>query len=132
MESVLEEVRSVVAATLDRSPSWATCADAGLLGLVAPESLGGDGLGVAELGVVLHEAGRRASTLPLRETLTGLLALSTADLGDVVPRVIAGELLLLPALNEVGAALPLAPGTALVGGRLTGRKLAVRPSPDLT
>jgi 3-oxo-4-pregnene-20-carboxyl-CoA dehydrogenase beta subunit len=125
VESVLEEVRSVVAATLDRSPSWATCAEAGLLGLVAPESLGGDGLGVAELGVVLHEAGRRASTLPLRETLTGLLALSTADLADVVPRVIAGELLLLPAQNEVGAALPLAPSTTLVDGRLTGRKLAV-------
>ena len=131
MESVLEEVRSVVAATLDRSPSWATCADTGLLGLVAPESLGGDGLGIAELGVVLHEAGRRASTLPLRETLTGLLALSAADLGDVVPRVIAGQLLLLPALNEVGVALPLAPGTTLSDGRLTGRKLAVPVYDDL-
>ena len=134
MESVLEEVRSVVAATLDRSPSWATCADAGLLGLLAPESLGGDGLGVAELGVVLHEAGRRASTLPLRDTLTGLLALASADLGDpgdLVPRVVAGELLLLPALNEVGTALPPAPGTSLVDGRLTGRKLSVPVYDDL-
>jgi len=130
VESVLEEVRALAAATLDRDPTWSACAEAGLLALGAPDALGGDGLGLAEVGVLLHEAGRRALTLPLRETLvTGLLPLVAAAsaevLSDVVPRVIAGDLLLLPALNEPGVALPVVPATLLHGGRVTGRKLAV-------
>jgi len=130
VESVLEEVRALAAATLDRDPSWSACAEAGLLALGAPESLGGDGLGLAEVGLLLHEAGRRALTLPLRETLvTGLLPLVAAAPTDIqselVPRMTAGELLLLPALNEPGVALPAAPTTRLHEGRVTGRKLAV-------
>src|SRR5207342_3106303 len=52
-------------------------------------------------------------------------ALGDAAVKDAVARVIAGELLLLPALNEVGVALPAAPTTTLVDGRVSGRKLAV-------
>ena len=127
MESVLDEVRALAAATFDRNPTWSACAESGLLALAAPESQGGDGLGLAEVGVALQEAGRRALTLPLRETLSALVALAPYDgvPADVVPRVIAGDLLLLPALNEVGVALPSAPTTRLVDGRVTGRKLAV-------
>ena len=50
---------------LDKGPeeiaaSWAACAEAGLLGLAAPSDHGGEGLGPAEVGVLVREVGRRA------------------------------------------------------------------------
>jgi alkylation response protein AidB-like acyl-CoA dehydrogenase len=94
VQDVLEEVRSLTAATLDREPTWGAFAEAGLLALAAPESLGGDGLGLAEVAVVLQEAGRRASTLPFAQTLAGgLLPLVAAGpaarQAELVPPVLS-------------------------------------------
>lgn len=142
MESVLEDVRSVVVDVLDKGPSdpaarWRAAAEAGLLSLVAPEDYAGEALGLDALTVVLHEAGRRASGLPFWETLAGgLLPLVRSAPPELVrlvaPRVIAGELLLAPALAEPGDAMPRRPRTTLVDGRLRGRKVGVPSLPGET
>ena len=105
MDSVLDEVRSVVGDVLDRGDgSWRALQEAGLLALAAPKEHGGEGLGLAEVAVLLHEVGRRAVELPVWETLAcGLLPLvrSGSDelQADLIPRIVAGELLLSPALR---------------------------------
>ena len=115
MDSVLDEVRSVIGDVLDRGDgSWRALQEAGLLALAAPKEHGGEDLGLAEVAVLLHEVGRRAVELPVWETLAcGLLPLvrsgSEALQADLVPKVLAGELLLAPALGEPGAALPSQP-----------------------
>jgi alkylation response protein AidB-like acyl-CoA dehydrogenase len=43
---------------------WTAMAEAGLLGIAVPESLGGAGLGFLEVCLVLEEVGRRTSAVP--------------------------------------------------------------------
>jgi alkylation response protein AidB-like acyl-CoA dehydrogenase len=122
VDSVLDEVRSVIGDVLDRGDgSWRALQEAGLLSLAAPKEHGGEGLGLAEVSVLLHEVGRRAVELPVWETLAcGLLPLvrSGSDelQADVVPRILAGDLLLSPALRG--------PAT-LKGESVTGTKIGV-------
>ncbi|MEO5654145.1 MAG: acyl-CoA dehydrogenase [Marmoricola sp.] len=140
-ETVLDDVRSVVDDVLDKGPqdlaaSWAACAEAGLLSLAAPEALGGEGLGLAEVGVLIDAAARRARDLPFHEVLgCGLSVLArggSVELqSSLVPRIVSGELLLAPAVNEVGAPLTAVPATRLEDGRLSGRKIAVPVYADL-
>jgi alkylation response protein AidB-like acyl-CoA dehydrogenase len=128
---VREEIRSVVTDVLDKGgATWASCAEAGLLGLAAPEAYGGEGLGLGEVGVLLHEVGARALDLPVWETLAcGLLTLGAAatpeQAANLIPRIVAGELLISPALNEPGNPLPTAPATVLRDGKVTGHKIDV-------
>jgi len=130
VDSVLDEVRSVIGDVLDRGDgSWRALQEAGLLSLAAPKEHGGEGLGMAEVAVLLHEVGRRAVELPVWETLAcGLLPLvrsgSEALQADLVPTVLAGELMLAPALGEPGAALPTKPTTTYDEG-VTGTKVGV-------
>lgn len=131
MSEVQEEIRSVAADVLDKGgATWEALAEGGLLALAAPESLGGEGLGLPEVGVLLQEVGRRAVDLPVWETLVcGLLTLRAAASDEVqttyVPDVVAGKLRLAPALNEPGSALPTAPSTTLRDGKVTGHKIDV-------
>ena len=122
MDSVLDDVRTVIGDVLDRGDgSWRALQEAGLLALAAPKHLGGEGLGLAEIAVLLHEVGRRAAELPVWETLAcGLLPLvrSGSDelQAELVPRIVAGELLLSPALR----------GSATIDGvAVTGTKIGV-------
>jgi alkylation response protein AidB-like acyl-CoA dehydrogenase len=125
------EVRSVLVDVLDRGAAdWAACADAGLLGLAAPEALGGEGLGLTELGALLHELGSRAADLPVWETLVcGLLPLvrcgTPEQQQELVPRVVEGSLLLAPAVDEPGRPFPDEPATTLRDDRVTGTKVRV-------
>ena len=134
-DEIRDEIRSVMTDVLEKGPadvepSWLACAEAGLLGLALPTELGGEGLGLGELGVLVREAARRAVDLPLHTTLvSGLLPLvahGTAEQHEaLLPRISTGELLVAPALNEPGAALPEEPATRFDGERVTGRKIAV-------
>ena len=136
------EIRSVLSDVLDKGPeeveaSWLACAEAGLLGLAAPQAYGGEGLGLAEVGVLVRELGCRAGELPFLETLVqGLLTLTRSGTPDqqetFVPQITAGKLLVAPALNEPGRALPQRPSTRLEGDRLTGRKIAVPAFEELS
>ena len=128
-ESV-EAVRTVVGEALDRSADWAALASAGLLSLAVPQEHGGEGLGLAEVAVLLRETGARAVHLPVWETLC-CGALTVAATGSreqrdrVLPGVADGSTILTPALREVGAGIPERPGTTYRDGRVTGRKIAV-------
>jgi alkylation response protein AidB-like acyl-CoA dehydrogenase len=82
---------------------WSQFAASGLLGLAVPEEFGGAGCGLAELGVVLEEAGRSLLCAPylssvVLATSALLLALQAdTDYGvgsaaaDLLPALVAGE-----------------------------------------
>ena len=128
---VRDEIRSVVTDVLDKGgATWQACADAGLLGLAAPEEHGGEGLGLGEIGVLLHEVGARALDLPVWETLAcGLMTLVRAGSPEqqarFVPDIVSGKLQLVPAYAEPGRALLDSPRATLVDGVVTGHKTGV-------
>jgi len=129
---VVDEVRSVAVDVLDRGDgSWSALREAGLVALVAPETFGGEGLGMTEVSVILHEVGRRASDLPVWETLAcGLVPLirsGTPELqSELIPQILDGSVQIAPALNEPGDALPRRAATTFDGSTVTGVKTAVR------
>ncbi|MDQ4053203.1 MAG: acyl-CoA dehydrogenase [Actinomycetota bacterium] len=133
-ESV-EAVRAVVREALDRGAGsweadWAAWASAGLLSLAVPEAHGGDGVGLAEVAVLLRESGARAAHLPVWETLCcGALTLTAAGTEEQqrtwLPRIAAGEAVLTPALREPGVGIRDAPRATYADGTITGRKIGV-------
>ncbi|GAA1147689.1 hypothetical protein GCM10009606_28110 [Nocardioides aquiterrae] len=128
MSEAVEAVRSVVREALERAgddaeATWAALGEAGLLALPVPEAQGGEGLGLAEVAVLLRESGRRAMQLPVWETLCcGVLTLAAAGSDEqrsaYLPGVAAGETLLSPALRELAA-------TTYAEGTVSGRKIGV-------
>ncbi|MBI4517110.1 MAG: acyl-CoA/acyl-ACP dehydrogenase [Deltaproteobacteria bacterium] len=113
-------------------PLWRTLADAGLLGLVVPESLGGMGYGIVEACLLLQEIGRVVAPLPALPTLV-LGAMAIAQFGTAaqqqqwLPAIAAGKTILSGALVDAGSADPAQPATTArrEGGqwRLDGHKL---------
>ncbi len=106
-------------------------AELGWLGILVPEAANGLGLGLTEFALVLQQAGRGLVCEPI-----GLAAISAAVLGaaprphPLLPRLISGEILIAPALQENRAGDdPLAPRTQATGTdgalRLTGQKAFV-------
>ncbi|MCW2844021.1 MAG: acyl-CoA dehydrogenase domain protein, partial [Nocardioides sp.] len=130
-----EAVRSVIREALDRSAQdqdadWSALAAAGMLALAVPEVQGGEGLGLAEIGVLLRETGARAVHLPVWETLCcGALVLAAAGTDaqrdELLPGVASGDTLLTPAIREAGAGIPVTPATTYADGAVTGRKIGV-------
>ncbi len=130
MTDEVEAVRSVVRevlgrATDDAEATWAALGAAGLLALPVPEAQGGEGLGLAEVAVLLRESGQQARPLPIWETLCcGVLALAAAASEDqraaLLPGVAAGETLLTPALRDVAGG-----STTYADGTVRGRKIGV-------
>ena len=115
---------------------WKELAQAGLLGLAVPGSLGGEGLGVAETAVVLTEAGRAAAGVPALATLAmGVLPVTRWGSGEqqqaLLAGVAAGDTLLTAAIREPSVPMPTAPATALRdgggagGGTVSGVKIGV-------
>jgi len=125
----IEAVRSVIGQALDRDGDWAALASAGMLALAVPEAQGGEGLGIAEVGVLLRETGARAVHLPVWETLCcatpTIAAHGSPDQQALLTGVATGKTVLTPALREVGLALTDRPGTTFADGTVTGRKIAV-------
>lgn len=100
-----------------QEPVWKLLAEAGLLGVALPESVGGSGLGLTALFAVLEEQGRHVAALPLlAATVLGVLPLARFG-GDAqreqwLPRALSGELLLsgpLP-LSAAESQPPVMPG----------------------
>ncbi|RFD24677.1 acyl-CoA dehydrogenase [Mycobacterium uberis] len=110
-------------------PVWITLVQGGITALPIPERLGGDGVGIPEVGTVLTEVGRYGAVTPALATLglgvVPLLVLASTEQQD---RHLAGVTtggLLTAALNEPGSALPDRPVTSFVNGRLSGIKVGV-------
>src|SRR5699024_4978886 len=113
---------------------WQALGKADLLGLSVPAELGGDDLGVAEVGAVLTEIGRYAAPLPAVATLAcGALpegALGTSRQRDqLLPAVASGESLRTAALHEPSVPWTTKPTTTVTESagqwRLDGCKTAV-------
>lgn len=111
-----ELAAAALARTTGDAEAWSGLADAGLLALSVPESLGGDGLGVVELAAVVREAGRAGARVPVWAALAlGLLPL--VRLGgaerspDLLRAAASGEALLTAALHEPSSPMVERPAT---------------------
>ncbi|MEV5827882.1 acyl-CoA dehydrogenase family protein [Spirillospora sp. NPDC052242] len=88
--------------------TWKALAQAGLLGVVLPEDVGGAGLGPVELAVVLREVGAKVAPVPAYASLA-LAALPIARHGTAEQRALLaplteGETVLTGAYREPGPA----------------------------
>ncbi len=95
---------------------WKELAAADLLGTALPESLGGNGGGFVELGVLLAEVGAAVAPVPAYPTLL-LGADPIARHGSpeqqqrFLPGVIGGTRILSAGLQEPGRSNPMSPAT---------------------
>ncbi len=131
--TTLERTKQVVAESdgFDRD-LWAALAEAGIVGISLPESVGGAGLGFLETCIVLEEVGRTAAPVPALAVM-GLAAPALVEFGatDALEGVAAGTSIVTAALTEaVGDAY--APSTSVTGGKLTGEKVCVPAGLDAT
>ena len=124
-----QAVADVVTSVLDRDNSWSALVAGGVTALAVPERLGGDGVGLPEVGTVLTEIGRHGTITPALATLglgvVPLLDLASAEQQDRYLAGVAKGAVLSAALNEPGAALPDRPPTTFANGRLSGTKVGV-------
>ncbi|SON60280.1 Acyl-CoA dehydrogenase FadE28 [Mycobacterium simulans] len=124
-----QAVADVVTSVMERDLTWAALADGGVTALAVPERLGGDGVGLSEVGTVLTEVGRHGAITPALATLglgvVPLLDLASAEQQDRYLAGVAKGAVLTAALNEPGAALPDRPATTFARGRLSGTKIGV-------
>lgn len=124
--TTLERVKKVAADDdgFDRD-LWGALAEAGILGISLPESVGGAGLGFLETCIVLEEVGRTAAPIPALAVM-GLAAPALVEFGatDALDGVAAGTRIVTAALTEaVGDAS--SPSTSASRGKLTGEKVCV-------
>ena len=124
--TTLERVKRVLADAdgFDRD-LWSALAEAGILGISLPESVGGAGLGFLETCIVLEEVGRTAAPIPALAVM-GLAAPALVEFGatDALAGVADGTRIVTAALTEaVGDATT--PSTSAAGGKLTGEKVCV-------
>lgn len=103
-ESPPSVVRAAEATALRHSsPLLKSIADLGWLGISLPEEAGGQGLPLSYLGLLLEEVGRHLAPVPLHAMLVPALILArhgSAAQRALLPRVIAGDLLLTYAVQE--------------------------------
>ncbi|GAA5163969.1 acyl-CoA dehydrogenase family protein [Amycolatopsis dongchuanensis] len=112
---------------------WHALAKAGLLNLAVPTELGGDGLGLAEVAVLLTELGRAAAPVPSLTLAFGLLPLAALGTPEqrawLLPEIASGDALVTAAPHEPSAPLTAQPETRAVAEsgrwRLTGVKTNV-------
>jgi acyl-CoA dehydrogenase len=114
---------------------WKEMAELGWVGIALPESVGGAGLGFAELAVVLEELGRTLAPEPFLSTVllagqTLLLSGDAAKQAAWLPRVCKGEAVLALAQQEARGRWDLAhvetrAEASGAGFRLTGEKIQV-------
>jgi len=95
---------------------WKQMVDLGWVGMAIPEAYGGYGFGYGGLGVVLEETGRTLVSSPLISTVL-LAATAINELGseeqkqELLPKIVAGELLVALALDENSSHAPSRIGT---------------------
>ena len=104
---------------------WAALAEAGIIGISLPESVGGAGLGFLETCIVLEEVGRTAAPVPALAVM-GLAAPALVEFGatDALDGVAAGTSIVTAALTEAVGDVHAAT-TRASGGKLTGEKVCV-------
>jgi alkylation response protein AidB-like acyl-CoA dehydrogenase len=106
---------------------WKELGRTGLLSLGVPARLGGDGLGMAEIAVLLTEVGRRAASVPALATLAlGVLPVARWGTLQQQEELLTGTAVLTAAVREPSRPMPAKPATIATGDlRLTGTKVGV-------
>jgi alkylation response protein AidB-like acyl-CoA dehydrogenase len=113
---------------------WKELGQAGLLSLALPAWLGGDELGVLDLGVLLTEVGSRAAQLPALATLVlGVLPITRWGDRELQQALLAdvgtGGIVLTAAVREPSDPMPSAPSTTATlsdgSGTVSGIKVGV-------
>lgn len=104
----------------DRS-TWTTMCEMGWLGLRVPEDAGGAGLGVREFCTLAEEMGAGLTPEPLIPAAMAACLLPAEHLADVL----TGQRIVLPAWQEQPGSLALVGETALIDGRVSGRKIFI-------
>lgn len=102
---------------------WKQLADAGLVGIGLPESVGGGGLGFLEACIVLEEVARAAAPLPALAVMA-LAAPALVGDPDLLTGVASGDVIVTAALHEPTGD-PYSPATSVSDGRITGTKVCV-------
>jgi acyl-CoA dehydrogenase len=119
-----EHVKSIAATESGTDLAlWRTLADAGLVGIALPESVGGGGLGIIEASIVLEEIGRVAAPVPALAVIA-LAGPALAGNPDLLEGVASGETIMTAAIHEpVGDVF--SPATVVNDGKITGTKVCV-------
>jgi 3-oxo-4-pregnene-20-carboxyl-CoA dehydrogenase alpha subunit len=110
---------------------WKELGRAGLLSLALPAWLGGDGLGVLDVGTALTEVGRRAAPVPALATLV-LGVLPVVRWGDrdlqrtLLAGVASGDTVLTAAVREPADVMPARPATTATLGPRSGTVSGVK------
>ena len=108
---------------------WKKMAELGWLGLIVPEEYEGMGYTFQDLTVLLEETGRNILPGPLVPTITSTFPIldvgSEEQKKELLPKIVAGELILTTALLEAEGTLN-ASGIAVKATPL-GRKTEPRP-----
>src|SRR3977135_4524459 len=100
LDDTQREIAGLSSVVLRKEPdpgrAWHALADSGLLSLALPPELGGDGLGVAEVALVLTEGGRAAAGVPALAALAaGVLPInhlgSAGQRAALLPGIASGE-----------------------------------------
>jgi alkylation response protein AidB-like acyl-CoA dehydrogenase len=94
---------------------WKALADANLLGIALPDSVGGSALGAIETSLVLEQLGRVVAPVPYWATVVcGAMPIALHGTDDQqarwLPGVVKGETFLTAALAEPGVNAALTPG----------------------
>lgn len=154
MDFILSEEQSILKSTANRfcadlaesagkagskstpAARWAQFAELGLLGLPFSEDVGGTGGGAVETMLVAEEMGRSLLTdafVPAIAVAGRLIAEAgtAATKADFLPKIVAGERIVIPAFEEPGNRYDLTRVAAKVAGsgasvKLTGRKAVVQ------
>jgi alkylation response protein AidB-like acyl-CoA dehydrogenase len=103
---------------------WRELAELGLVGVGLPESVGGGGMGFAEVAIVLEEVGRAVAPVPALPVMAMAGPLLAEHAPDQLVGVASGERIVTVALHEPAGDVG-APALEAPGGRLTGVKTAV-------
>ncbi|WP_370942869.1 acyl-CoA dehydrogenase family protein [Amycolatopsis sp. cg5] len=130
------EITRLAATVLRRDPErpWQALAESGLLALALPAELDGDGLGLAEVALVLTEVGRAAAQAPALAALAlGVLPIdrlgSPRQRADLLPAIASGAAVVTAALHEPSAPMTTRPSATAVPSdgawSLSGTKTAV-------
>src|SRR3546814_3226637 len=104
---------------------WDTAKERGWTALALPETFGGLALGLVELGLVAHQAGRMLSGAPFLTSSFGAakaieLYGSAVQKARWLPSLASGETIGAIAFAGGADALPAHPNATLTGGRLSG------------
>ncbi|WOF45146.1 acyl-CoA/acyl-ACP dehydrogenase [Sphingopyxis indica] len=109
---------------------WTTAKEQGWTALALPETYGGLALGLVELGLIAHQAGRSLSGAPFLTSSFGAakaieLYGTDAQKGRWLPGLASGEIIGAVAFAHGADALPLHPPVAFDGARLDGTAIGV-------